>query len=376
VAVSNPAMTCAGLLGLSTGVARREERRLKAEVEAKPPPPKKGTHANDPFFNPPARKDGPGAKKEPKRSPAAGSPAVQFGFACLGAQLLGKTRGLNGGMPPSADNEMYFLWSMERVGVIYGVDKIGGIDWYGYGSEVLLRAQGRDGSWGSGTGYGPEVCTSFAILFLSKADLARDLSSRVRKDPATNELRAGNPAAPAPTAPEPSRPGPATTTGGTPRPLPIPVEDESSRLAAQLVLAPAGGWTKALERIRDAKGGDNTKGLVLAIHRLDGERKKQAREALAERLTRMSADTLRGMIKSDDAELRRGAVLACAMKDDKAHVPDLIGRLTDDDELVVRAAHAGLKSLTSRDFGPKAGATKDQRKAAAAAWRNWWAKQK
>ena len=58
------------------------------------------------------------------------------------------------------------------------------------------------------------------------------------------------------------------------------------------------------------------------------------------------------------------------------HVPDLIDRLEDGDDLVVRAAKAGLKSLTSQDFGPKANASADERKAAVAAWKAWWARQK
>ena len=48
----------------------------------------------------------------------------------------------------------------------------------------------------------------------------------------------------------------------------------------------------------------------------------------------MSAETLRAMLKSDDVEVRRAATLACGMKDDKAHVPDLIDRLADDEEIV------------------------------------------
>jgi HEAT repeat protein len=91
----------------------------------------------------------------------------------------------------------------------------------------------------------------------------------------------------------------------------------------------------------------------------------------------MSAETLRGMAACADPELRRGAVLACAMKDDRAHVPDLIDRLADDDERVVRAARAGLKSLSGgQDFGPTAGAPKADRKIAADAWRAWWVRQK
>ena len=112
------------------------------------------------------------------------------------------------------------------------------------------------------------------------------------------------------------------------------------------------------------------------MYRLDGDQKKQAREALAERLTRMTADTLRTMLKGEDTELRRGAALACAMKDDKSHVPDLIEKLADADDLVVRAAKAGLKSLTAQDFGPPAAASESQKQAAIVAWKDWWAKQK
>jgi hypothetical protein len=57
------------------------------------------------------------------------------------------------------------------------------------------------------------------------------------------------------------------------------------------------------------------------------------------------------------------------MKDAKVHVPDLIARLTDDEEYVARAALASLKSLTGQDHGPGVGATRDQRKAAAEAWK-------
>src|SRR5439155_20126534 len=113
------------------------------------------------------------------------------------------------------------------------------------------------------------------------------------------------------------------------KPKPLPIATDTARLEEALLKVPAAVWTKALEQVRDGKGGDFTKALVYAIYKLDGDRKKAVRDALAERLTRMSPETLRGMLKADDVELRRAAALACAMKDDKAHVPDLIDRLTD-----------------------------------------------
>jgi hypothetical protein len=367
----NAAMSCSGLLGLATGLARREEKAPKSapakEFSAKGP-------KSDPFFTPATPAENPAKKENKPRIPL--SPAALRALAHLGNQFALKLRGV--ATEPSigegaTERDLYLLWSLERVGVIYGIDKIGGVDWFATGADLLLKSQTMDGSWGPKTNFGPCVCTSFAILFLGKADLARDLSSKFRNSK-DNELRAGaSGSAPA----GGSDPAPTTRpdgTNNTGKPLPSPVENESNKLANQLVQASAANWKKSLEKFRDAKGGDNTQILVMAIHRLEGDRKKETREALAERLTRMSAGTLKGMMKAEDAEMRRGAVLAAAMKDDKAHVPDLIDRLTDEEEVVVRAARAGLKSLTSQDFGPKNGTTKAECKAAAAAWRAWWAK--
>jgi len=354
---STASMTCAGLIGLSVGVARREERRLNAEV-VKPAPT--GPKAADPFFNPPPDPTRP--PPAPKRPADGRDVAVGAGLGCLGAFVTGRV---------GTENNLYFMWSLERVGVIYGIDKVGGVDWFAAGADFLVRGQQADGSW-AGASYGADVNTCFALLFLTRSNLARDLSSKVSKDPAATELRAGG----GPNA----APPPATTATPTPapvaNPLPVPAEDTAAVFARELVKMPAAEWAAALGRVRDAKGPEYTRVLVAVTHRADGGRKKDARDALAERLTRMSAESLRGMTTADDVELRRGAVLACAMKDDKAHVPDLIDRLADADDLVVRAARAGLKSLTAQDFGPTPGATKDERTAATAAWKAWWAKQK
>ena len=119
-----------------------------------------------------------------------------------------------------------------------------------------------------------------------------------------------------------------------------------------------------------------TQALVGAVYRLEGDRRKDAREALAERLTRMTADTLRSMAVGDDIELRRASVLAMAMKDDKAHIPDLVAALSDDEDLVIRAARAGLKSLTGEDFGPAPNASRNEKTIATESWKQWMSKQK
>jgi hypothetical protein len=64
-----------------------------------------------------------------------------------------------------------------------------------------------------------------------------------------------------------------------------------------------------------------------------------------------------------------------AMKDDKTLIPDLITALLDEEEMVVRAARVGLKSLTGQDFGPLPGADLRARSAAAQAWLDWFRKQ-
>ena len=152
--------------------------------------------------------------------------------------------------------------------------------------------------------------------------------------------------------------------------------DDSKMVAAELTGAAQPDWDKTLARIRDAKGDVYTQGIVLALDELDGERLKSARSALAERLTRMTPETLRSMMKDKEGELRRGAVLAMAMKDDQAHLPDLITALLDEEEPVVRAARAGLKAISGEDFGPKPGADLADRTAAAKAWLDWLRKQK
>ncbi len=359
---SSPAMYCAGLLGMATAVARREERR-KGDPAKPPPKPKDPAKANDPFYNPPAPAAAP--KKEEVKPPTdLRDAAVQRAFAGLGATIAERIRagqGLfsaqNGGMG-HGHGDLYFLWSLERVGVVFGLDKIGGFDWYDLGSTALVRSQGADGLWTVG-GYAAEINTAFAVLFLCRSNLAKDLSSKVQKDPTSTEMRAG--ATPSPTDVLPLRP---SAVAAPVLDLPNPTGDEAIAAASRLLKAPAADWKKLLDAARDAKGPTHTRALVVLANNTDGDRKRDTREALAERLCRMTPDTLRGMLKANEPELRRAAALACAMKDDKAHVPDLVDAMGDAEGTVVRAARAGLKSLTGKDF------------ATAAEWRDWLAKEK
>jgi hypothetical protein len=374
----SPAMYCAGLIGMATGVARREEKKLKTDAPAtKADNPKSDTKPADPFFNPPGGKE-PGKKPAPGRALSPQDRTIQLAFAGLGLTVADQIRSGKGLLIADGTHgtgDLYFLWSLERVGVVYGVDKIGGFDWFDLGSTVIVRSQSPDGTWAVG-GYGAEVNTSFAVLFLCRSNLARDLSSKVQKDATSTEMRAGT--GPSATDLLPNRPTtPVATTPAVPvLDLPNPNGDEGIKLAVQLLKSPDADWGKLLKAAKEAKGSTNTRALVAVATNTIGDRKAQAREALAERLCRMTSATLRGMLQAEQPELRRAAALACAMKDDKQHIPDLIEVLTDPDDGVTRAAKAGLKSLTGKDFGPPADASAGQKALAASSWREWYGKEK
>src|SRR5262249_50320758 len=119
----------------------------------------------------------------------------------------------------------------------------------------------------------------------------------------------------------------------------------------------------------------NTDALAMSIPRLTGLSQDKARDALAERMTRMTATTLRGKLAEADVEVRIAAIRACATKDDKNHIPDLIALLNDRQPRVAGAAHKALKVVTREDFGPTADATTAERDKAIAAWKAWWQKQ-
>lgn len=78
--------------------------------------------------------------------------------------------------------DYYFLWSLERVGVLYDLPKIGGKDWFAWGRKILLARQQANGSWRDGSYYGnsPVLDTCFALLFLKQANLAEDLTNKFR----------------------------------------------------------------------------------------------------------------------------------------------------------------------------------------------------
>jgi hypothetical protein len=63
----------------------------------------------------------------------------------------------------------YYLYALERTGMLYDTSLIGNHDWYLDGARVLLQAQKPDGSWDGSHFKKPTWDTCFAILFLKRA---------------------------------------------------------------------------------------------------------------------------------------------------------------------------------------------------------------
>lgn len=78
-------------------------------------------------------------------------------------------------IPANSWGDLYFLWSVERMAVLYDLKTIGGQDWYAWGMRILLAAQQPDGSWVDAFPGVPD--TSFALLFLKRANVATDLTA-------------------------------------------------------------------------------------------------------------------------------------------------------------------------------------------------------
>jgi hypothetical protein len=347
-------MTCAGLLGLAMHIGNANEAILRTDPKT------------------------PGTRLP--RDPAKDA-NVRAGLLALGTAIGSKPNGpaVNGPLPgifpkgprgAMLNKGYYFLWSVERVAVAYGLKTIGKKDWYAWGSEILLDSQKGNGTWHGE--YGPEIDTCFALLFLRKANVAPDLSHFLKgrvDDPGEVALKAGG------VGGETLVKGGGLQSGIVWNQANEAVAElpEVSKLKQELLKAPPDQQPKLIERLKDDKGAVNTLALAAAIPQLDDPARGKARDALAERLTRMTAATLRDKLQENDAEVRRAAALACAMKEDKSHIPDLIGLLDDSEVYVVRGALVGLQHLTGQDLGLHAKPA--ERAKTVTAWKEWWRKQ-
>jgi hypothetical protein len=150
-----PAMTGAGLLGLAVGhgLATDTKKTRDAQVE-------KGFRALAAHVGKPLGAD---KKMWKPRAGRRGRPV---------ARPVAR---------PLSPINMYFLWTLERVGVLYDARTMDGKDWYRWGVELLLAAQREEGAWQEGGYHGATrtLDSCLALLFLKRANLATDLTKKL-----------------------------------------------------------------------------------------------------------------------------------------------------------------------------------------------------
>ena len=70
----------------------------------------------------------------------------------------------------SINSNLYYMYALERAGMLYDTTKFGDHDWYWDGAKSLVQSQNDDGSWGKNDKIEKNTHdTCFAILFLKKA---------------------------------------------------------------------------------------------------------------------------------------------------------------------------------------------------------------
>lgn len=300
---SSPSMTCSGLLGLAIGFGNRSAQ-LKSGGKLE---------------------DSSSAKAAPmKGEDIRVDPKVELAKAWVSRQLKGKPNGIG--------NWPYFLWSLQRVGAIYGFDELDKVNWYDWGATDLIMIQKDDGSWDGG--YPPQINTAFALLFLRKPNLARDLSGIAQLKVGDKDLGANQP-------------------------------PDAAKLAAELPTAKPERQQAILKLLEETKDptGTFTQQLADLISTLQGELQDKARLALARRLSRQSVAALRDYLSDENLEYRRAGIRAAGIKPAPDLLPDIIPLL--DNPAVAADAEEALKTITKQDLG------KSQQ-----AWRDYLAKNK
>ncbi len=106
-----------------------------------------------------------------------------------------------------ARDPLYYLWSLERMAMIYDLKKVGDKEWYPWAADLLVQSQQRDGSWLAP--YPPPVGTCFALLVLKRSNLAHDLQLTVQGQAPSRGAELGGPTI---------RQGPGATLGPTTAP--------------------------------------------------------------------------------------------------------------------------------------------------------------
>jgi hypothetical protein len=80
-----------------------------------------------------------------------------------------------------ARDPLYFLYSLERMAMIYDLTMVGDKQWYPWAATMLVDVQESDGSWNAP--YPSPIGTCFALLILKRSNVAHDLQLAVQGQP-------------------------------------------------------------------------------------------------------------------------------------------------------------------------------------------------
>jgi hypothetical protein len=188
------ATTCAGLIGLAVGQGIRLEGDGASTAARPAADPTRDPHIarglafvakaigkNPARMNPRDRDsrhkhtaDMMALNREWQEGPESARPLVMRRMKELDKAPLLKGTYFNA----DAWGDLYFLWSVERVAVVFDLKVIGGKEWYDWGTDIILANQLRDGSWRDRFPGVPDTC--FALLFLKRVNIAKDLTDKFR----------------------------------------------------------------------------------------------------------------------------------------------------------------------------------------------------
>lgn len=113
--------------------------------------------------------------------------SVLKGLAAL-SQDIGVAASGQEGIVASNMRGGYYLWSVERVAMLYNLPTIGDKDWYRWGAGVLVTSQRPGGEWRSfsfsansrpSSSPAPILNTAYALLFLKRSHPMKDLTPKL-----------------------------------------------------------------------------------------------------------------------------------------------------------------------------------------------------
>ena len=160
--------------------------------------------------------------------------------------------------------------------------------------------------------------------------------------------------------------------GGPVIPAEFPIETNPEQLADALVKAGVNRRKEVAASYRDMEGEQYTDALAIAIMHSASAARSDIREALIARLSKLKSEELRKCLDSEQAEVRRAAVLILVKKEDKTYAGRIAEMLLDPEPVVQQVAHSALCKLSGQDFGPKNHATEEEQLTAIEKWTKWF----